>query len=72
MSTSAASGFPVYSPEGGLKSFGLNLAMEYQLNRRWYLHAGIDYERLLGDVADSPIVFDENNVEASIGFFYRF
>ena len=69
---SDASGFPVYSPSGGLKSFGIRLDAEYQLSRRWYLRAGIDYERLLGDVADSPIVFDENNIEASLGFMYRF
>jgi len=66
------SGFPVYSPEGGLKSYGLNMTAEYKMNERWYLYAEVDYERLLADVADSPIVFDENNIEASIGFFYRF
>ena len=69
---SDASGFPVYSPGGGLKSFGVNLDAEYAVSDRWYLYAGLDYERLLGDVADSPIVFDENNVEVSAGFFYRF
>ncbi len=69
---SDASGFPVYSPGGGLKSFGVNLAAEYKLTERWYLNAGIDYERLLADVADSPIVFDDNNVEVGIGVFYRF
>ena len=69
---SDASIFTPYTPEGGLKSFGINVAAEYQLNNRWYLRAGIDYERLLGDVADSPIVFDQNNVEANIGIMYRF
>lgn len=69
---SDASGFPVYTPGGGLKSFGVGLGAEYQLSDRWFLHVDVDYERLLGDVADSPIVFDENNIEAAIGVLYRF
>ena len=69
---SLASGFPEYTPDGGLKSFGVGVVAEYQLNRRWFMYAEVDYERLLGDVADSPIVFDKDNVEAGIGFFYRF
>lgn len=71
-SQSLASGFQEYSPGGGLKSWGLSLSAEYEMNRRWYLYAQAEYERLLGDVADSPIVFSENNVEAGIGVFYRF
>lgn len=66
------SGFPVYSPDGGLKSYGVNLMAEYRMNARWYLYSEFDFERLLDDVANSPIVFDENNLEAGIGFFYRF
>lgn len=72
---SDASGLPEYSPGGGLKSFGLNVLAEYRLSDRWYLYADIDYERLLGDVADSPLVTmggSENNVEAGVGLFYRF
>ena len=69
---SVASGFPEYSPDGGLKSFGIGLNLEYQMTDRWYLLSAIEYERLLGDVADSPIVFDQNNVEATLGIFYRF
>ncbi|MEM7276768.1 MAG: MipA/OmpV family protein [Pseudomonadota bacterium] len=69
---SLASGYREYSPDGGLKSLGLSFAAEYEVNRQWYLYAQADYERLLGDVADSPIVFDENNVEVGLGVFYRF
>ena len=69
---SAASGFPVYSPGGGLKSVGLNLNAEFRIADRWFVHADLDYERLLGDVADSPIVFDENNYEIALGVLYRF
>ena len=72
---SSASGYPVYEPGGGLKSFGINLNADYGLNNRWFLYGEIDYERLLGDVADSPLVQQggsENNVEAGVGFYYRF
>ncbi|MEM7276795.1 MAG: MipA/OmpV family protein [Pseudomonadota bacterium] len=71
-SQSLASGFPVYTAGGGLKSLGLGLSAEYQLSDRWFLVATADFERLLGDVADSPIVFDDNNIEAGISFLYRF
>lgn len=69
---SLASGFDEYSPGGGLKSFGLNLGAEYQLNQRWFLRGELDLERLLDDVADSPIVFDDNNIEVGFGFIYKF
>ncbi|MGI9270583.1 MAG: MipA/OmpV family protein [Woeseiaceae bacterium] len=69
---SDASGYPVYTPDGGLKSFGLNVNAEYQLNQRWYLYGQIDYENFLGDVADSPLVLDESNVEFGAGLFFRF
>ena len=69
---STVSGFPVYSPSGGLKSFGINVNAEYALSERWFLYSTVDFERLLGDVADSPIVFDRNALEAGIGVLYRF
>ncbi len=69
---SDASGYPVYTPDGGLKSFGVSFDTEYQLNKRWFLYGQLDYERLLGDVADSPLVFDDNNIEIGAGFLFRF
>lgn len=72
---SAISGFPVYDPGGGLKSLGINLSAEYELSKHWFLYADIEHERLLRDVADSPLVTNggsDNNLEAAIGFYYRF
>ncbi len=69
---SLTSGFPEYTPNGGLKSFGVNINAEYRLGESWFLYADLDFERLLGDVADSPIVFDDRNVEASVGIVFRF
>lgn len=72
---SQATGYPEFDPDGGLKSFGLSVSLDYKVNDRWFVFADVDYERLLGDVADSPLVADigsENNVEFGIGFYYRF
>lgn len=72
---SAASGYPTFSPAGGLKSAGISLLAEYEINKRWYLFGTMDYERLLGDVADSPLVENggsANNVEVAVGLYFRF
>ncbi len=74
-SAASVEGFPVYAPDGGLKSFGLRLNADYEISRRWYLYGEADYERLLGDVADSPLVQQggsENNYEVGFGAYYRF
>ncbi len=66
---------PEYTATGGLKSLGLHLTMDYQINKNWYLFANIDAERLLGDVADSPLVKQigtKNNFEYGLGLYYRF
>ena len=67
--------FRVFTPEAGLKSMGVQLFGDFALTEQWFLRGGIELEQLLGDVADSPLVADvgdETNVEAELGFFYRF
>jgi len=74
-SAASVEAYPVYTPDGGLKSFGLNLNADYKLSDRWYLYASIDAERFLGDVEDSPLIQQggsEQNVEIGWGFYYRF
>ena len=68
-------GYPEYSPGGGLKSFGLRIHADYRLTDKWFVSGGIDFERLLGDVADSPLVTmggSENNYEIGISVYYKF
>ncbi len=68
-------GLPEYTAGGGLKSLGLRFAADYQINKNWYLFANFDAERLLGDVADSPLVKQigtANNYEYGLGVYYRF
>lgn len=72
---STASGLPGYTPNGGLKDVGLNLAGTYSLSRRWSLTAVGSYRRLLADFADSPIVAREgssNQFFAGLGLGYVF
>lgn len=68
-------GLPEYTAGGGLKSFGVGLSMDYQFKKHWFINASIEAERLLGDVADSPLVNligSENNYEVGVGVYYRF
>lgn len=68
-------GYSEYRPGGGLKSFGLELTADYKLSDRWFVYAELGYERLLGDVADSPLVKmggSVNQAEAAIGLYIQF
>ncbi len=52
----AATGLPVYRPEGGLQSVGGTAGLSYQFSRTWGAMAYVRYDRLVDDAADSPIV----------------
>ena len=71
---SAASGLPVFDPDGGIKGVGVAGEAKYALTRRWSLVSEVGYERLVGDAADSPITDrgSENQFSAGIGLSYRF
>jgi outer membrane protein len=71
---SAASGLPVFNPDGGVKGVGAAAEGKYRLNRRWAVVGKAGYERLIGDAADSPItdLGSKNQFTANIGLTYRF
>jgi outer membrane protein len=71
---SAASGLPVFNPDGGVKGVGAAAEAKYRLNRRWAVVGKAGYQRLIGDAADSPItdLGSENQFTANIGLTYRF
>ena len=74
-SANSVFGYPEYSPGGGLKSFGLRFGADYRINDRWFVNGEVELERLLGDVADSPLVTmggSENNYEIGLGIYYMF
>lgn len=52
----AASGLPLYDAKGGVRSVGAGAKARYLWNQQWGTHVFVEYERLTGDAANSPIV----------------
>ncbi len=52
----AASGLPVYDVGGGIRSVGVGSQAIYRWNPRWSTYGFVEYSRLTGDVANSPVV----------------
>jgi outer membrane protein len=72
---SAASGLPVYDAGGGLRSWGVGAQARYEWSPQWATHIFIEYERLTGDAADSPLVTQRgspNQIQVGIGATYSF
>lgn len=76
---SAASGLPYYRPDGGLKSASVSLdgvvSLSGDLRKGLALGTRLNYQRLLGGFADSPIVDmrgNPNQFSAALGLAYIF
>jgi MipA family protein len=66
---SMMSGLPTFDVGGGVRSVGLGTQARYQWNAKWASHAFVEYSRLTGDVADSPIVTQRGSPDqAMFGF----
>jgi len=50
------SGYAVYQPGAGFKDVNFGLNSNYQLTPQWSVASTINYKRLIGGAADSPIV----------------
>ncbi|WP_198372491.1 MipA/OmpV family protein [Roseomonas rosulenta] len=71
----AASGLPVYTAGAGIRDVGLTLTANYEITGGWGITGVVNYRRLLGDAADSPIVSQEGNANQlsfGLGISYRF
>ncbi|MGD9343170.1 MAG: MipA/OmpV family protein [Desulfuromonadales bacterium] len=68
---SADSGLKKYNADAGIKDVNLSISAGYPLSDRWRIAAMVEYKRLLGDAADSPIVDDKNQFVAGLGLTYR-
>ena len=71
----AATGLPLYRPDGGLHGVGLTSGLSYQLTPKFGLFGFATYERLVGDAAKSPIVREfgsRNQLSAGLGLSYTF
>lgn len=69
---SSLSGLSVYELDSGFKSAGIHFITIYRLNRYWGVQGMANYDRLLGNAADSPVVRDENQYLLGIGLSYNF
>jgi outer membrane protein len=65
---SAASGLPAFDAKGGAHSAGAGTQVRYQITPKWEAHAYVEYDRLLGDAAASPLVEQKGSpIQLSLG-----
>jgi outer membrane protein len=68
---SANSGLKKYKAEAGIKDVKIFVTAGYPITNRWRIGGKVEYKRLVGDAADSPIVDDENQFTAGFGLSYH-
>jgi outer membrane scaffolding protein for murein synthesis (MipA/OmpV family) len=64
-----------YKPSGGVTGVRIPFGLTTPLSRQWMLSGGGRYERLVGDVEDSPVVEDRGNANQwifGVGAAYLF
>jgi MipA family protein len=72
---SAASGLPVFYAKGGFHSVGAGVQARYQWTPQWAVRTYVEYDRLMGDAASSPLVTargSSNQVTIGLGATYSF
>jgi MipA family protein len=72
---SLASGLPIFDASGGSHSVGAGTQLRFQFDPQWEVHSYVEYDRLLGDAAASPLVTlrgSPNQLNAGIGASYSF
>lgn len=72
---SVRAALPVYDPGSGIRDVSLSLSSGYQISKHWALGGQVEYQRLLGDAADSPIVDEQgsrNQFVIGLGLNYTF
>ncbi len=60
---SAASGLPVFDAKGGIRSYGAGTQARVFWSKEWATHVFVEYERLTGDAARSPLVVQRGSVD---------
>lgn len=68
------SGLDFYNADAGFKDVGVRLAADYQFTERWSVGGGLQYIRLIGDAADSPVTDQgsEDQWFGGVSLSYRF
>jgi outer membrane protein len=70
-----ASGLPQFDAKGGAHSAGAGVQVKYRINPQWEVHSYVEYDRLLGDAANSPLVTlrgSVNQTTVGVGASYSF
>jgi outer membrane protein len=70
-----ASGLSVFDAKGGAHSAGVGAQVSYRIDANWEVHSYVEYERLLGDAAKSPLVTARGSVNQTtvgVGASYSF
>jgi outer membrane protein len=70
-----ATGLPMFNARGGMHSVAAGAQVSYKIDPRWEVHSYIEYEKLLGDAAASPLVTlrgSPNQTTFGIGASYSF
>jgi outer membrane scaffolding protein for murein synthesis (MipA/OmpV family) len=65
------SGLKTHKAEAGIKDVSASLTAGYSITDRWRLGCKLEYKRLLGDAADSPIVVDKDQFLVGFSFSYH-
>lgn len=65
------SGLKRYNANAGFKDIKLSVTAGYAITNRWRLGGLVEYKRLVGDAADSPIVDDKNQFLAGFSLSYH-
>jgi outer membrane protein len=66
---------PVYHASGGFYSYGAGGQVEYFFNPQWATYGYVEYERLTGSAADSPLIIQRgspNQFTFALGARYSF
>jgi outer membrane protein len=70
-----ATGLSVFDAKGGSHSVGAGAQVSYRIDTHWEVHSYIEYERLLGDAAKSPLATvrgSVNQTTVGLGASYSF
>ena len=66
------SGLRLYDPSPGLKDISISGSVTYSLTDSWTIGGMVGAQRLIGPVAASPLVKDENEFFGGLSLDYRF
>ena len=67
---SARSGLRQFNADAGWKDVGLSLGVNWQFASNWFTGAAANYERLIGDAADSPVARSAGSKNQAAGGVY--